>query len=124
MQDLQHEFQYIPREGLEALADYLKLPLSSLYSMAVQVKMSFTNEGQYLGQRVVIYPAYISDDPNVNHYQPRRVNAQEAKPVRDAIQRDTAFNLPELKEEDGFAVMEFPYLAATDDVMLPEDDED
>ena len=98
--------------------------VSSLYSMAVQVKMSFTNEGQYLGQRVVIYPAYISDDPNVNHYQPRRVNAQEAKPVRDAIQRDTAFNLPELKEEDGFAVMEFPYLAATDDVMLPEDDED
>ena len=60
----------------------------------------------------------------MNHYQPRRVNAQEAKPVRDAIQRDTAFNLPELKEEDGFAVMEFPYLAATDDVMLPEDDED
>ena len=97
--------------------------VSSLYSMAIQVKMSFTNEGQYLGQRVVVYPAYISDDPNVNHYQPRRVNAQEARPVREAIQRDTAFELPELKEEDGLALMEFPYLAATD-VMLPEDDED
>ena len=95
---------------------------SSLYSMAVQVKMTFTNDGQYLGQRVVIYPAYISDDPEINHYQPRRVNAQEAKPVRDAIQRDTAFELPELKEEEGFSYMEFPYLAATDDVLMPEDD--
>ena len=98
--------------------------VSSLYSMAVQVKMSFANDGQYLGQRVVVYPAYISDDPNINHYQPRRVNAQEAKPVREAIQRDTAFEIPELKEDNGFALIEFPYLAATDDVMLPEDDED
>ena len=97
---------------------------SSLYSMAVQVKMTFTNEGKYLGQRVVIYPAYISDDPEINHYQPRRVNAQEAKPVWDAIQRDTAFGLPELKEADGLSYMEFPYLAATDDVLMPEDDED
>ena len=38
MQDLQHEFQYIPREGLEALADYLSVPLSTLYSMATFYK--------------------------------------------------------------------------------------
>ena len=97
--------------------------VSSLYSMAVQVKMTFTNEGEYLGQRVVVYPAYVSDDPEVNHYQPRRVGVKEAEPVREAIQRDTSFTLPELKEEDGLALIEFPYLAATDAVLLPEDDD-
>ena len=86
--------------------------------------MTFTNEGQYLGQRVVIYPAYISDDPEVNHYQPRRVGVKEAEPVREAIQRDSAFTLPELKEEEnGLSLIEFPYLPATDDVWLPEDDD-
>ena len=34
LQDLQHHFNYIPREGMEALAEYLGCPLSSLYSMA------------------------------------------------------------------------------------------
>ena len=34
MQDLQRHFNYIPREGMEALAEYLGCPLSSLYSMA------------------------------------------------------------------------------------------
>lgn len=97
--------------------------VSSLYSMAVQVKMTFTNEGQYLGQRIVIYPAYISDDPEANHYQPRRVGVKEAGPVRDAIQRDTAFDLPELKEDGEWSLIEFPYLPATDDIWLPEDED-
>lgn len=98
--------------------------VTSLYSMAVQVKMSFTGDGEYLGQRVVIWPAYTSDDPQVNHYQPRLLTAEEAKPVREAIQRDTqGFTLPELKEENGSAFMEFPYLAATSAVLMPEDDD-
>ena len=97
--------------------------VSSLYSMAVQVKMSFTNEGEYLGQRVVIYPAYISDDPDINHYQPKRVGVQDAQPVWDAIQRDTDFELPALKEDaEGLSVIEFPYVPATEGAMAPEAD--
>lgn len=38
MQDMQHKFQYIPREGLEALSAYLDTPLSSLYGMATFYK--------------------------------------------------------------------------------------
>ncbi len=96
--------------------------VTSLYSMVVQVKMSFSNEGQFLGQRAVIYPAYISDDPQINHFQPKRLSLEEAEPVRAAIQRDTAFTLPELKEdENGFAYMELPYTAATDGAMVPEE---
>ena len=49
MQDLQHEFQYIPREGLEALADYLGMPLSSLYSMATFYKaLSLKPKGRHI----------------------------------------------------------------------------
>lgn len=99
--------------------------VTSLYSMAVQVKMSFTGDGEYLGQRVVIFPAYTSDDPQANHYQPRRITAEEAKPVREAIQRDTqGFTLPELKEENGMAFMEFPYLAVSSTVLMPEDEDE
>lgn len=96
--------------------------VTSLYSMVVQVKMTFTNDGQYLGQRAVIYPAYISDDPEVNHFQPKRLTLKEAEPVRAAIQRDTAFELPELKEdENGLAVMELSYVAASEDALIPEE---
>ena len=99
--------------------------VTSLYSMAVQVKMTFTNDGQYLGQRAVIYPAYISDDPLINHFQPKRLSLKEAEPVRAAIQRDTPFELPELKEDgNGLAVMEFPYIPATDSALVPEDAEE
>jgi len=49
MQDMQHEYQYIPREGLEALSDYLDVPLSSLYSMATFYKaLSLTPKGKHI----------------------------------------------------------------------------
>ena len=49
MQDLQHEFQYIPREGLEELALYLNIPLSSLYSMATFYKaLSLKPKGKHI----------------------------------------------------------------------------
>ena len=38
MQDMQREFQYVPREGMEALAEELQCPVSSLYAMATFYK--------------------------------------------------------------------------------------
>ena len=34
LQDMQHKFGYVPREGLQAISVYLGLKLSALYSMA------------------------------------------------------------------------------------------
>lgn len=49
MQDLQHHFNYIPREGMEALADYLCCPLSSLYSMATFYRaLSLKPKGKHI----------------------------------------------------------------------------
>ena len=96
--------------------------ITSLYSMVVQVRMTFTNEGKYLGQQAVIYPANISDDPAENHYQPVRLSAADAAPVIEAIQRDTAFELPAVTEKDGLSMIEFPYIPDTEETLIPEDE--
>ena len=49
MQDMQRRYNYIPREGMEALADYLSCPLSSLYSMATFYKaLSLKPKGKHI----------------------------------------------------------------------------
>ena len=49
MQDMQRRYNYIPREGMEALADYLGCPLSSLYSMATFYKaLSLKPKGRHI----------------------------------------------------------------------------
>lgn len=49
MQDLQHRFNHIPREGMEALAEYLGCPLSTLYAMATFYKaLSLKPKGRHI----------------------------------------------------------------------------
>ena len=49
MQDMQRQYNYIPREGLEALAKHLECPLSGLYSMATFYKaLSLKPKGKHI----------------------------------------------------------------------------
>ena len=49
MQDMQKTYNYIPREGMEALSEYLDCPLSSLYSMATFYKaLSLKPKGKHI----------------------------------------------------------------------------
>ena len=49
MQDMQHHFGYVPREGLEALSGYIDCPLSKLYSMATFYKaLSLKPKGKHI----------------------------------------------------------------------------
>lgn len=49
LQDMQRKYNYIPREGMEALSDYLTCPLSSLYSMATFYKaLSLKPKGEHI----------------------------------------------------------------------------
>ena len=49
MQDMQKKYNYIPREGMEKLAEYLSCPLSSLYSMATFYKaLSLRPKGKHI----------------------------------------------------------------------------
>ena len=95
--------------------------VTSLYSAVVQARLTFTNDGRYLGQQMVIYPVYTSSAAPVNNYQPYRANAEEAEAVRAALQEDTAFELPEITAgPDGLSRIELSYLAAFDNVEIPE----
>lgn len=48
MQDLQRQFNYVPREGMEMIAEYLSVPLSDLYSMATFYKaLSLKPKGEF-----------------------------------------------------------------------------
>ena len=49
MQDMQHAFNYIPEEGLFALAEHLGCPVAQLYSMATFYKaLSLTPKGEHI----------------------------------------------------------------------------
>lgn len=49
LQDMQRRFNYIPREGMEALASYLDCPLSALYAMATFYKaLSLQPKGRHI----------------------------------------------------------------------------
>ena len=104
--------------------------VTSLYSMVVQVKLTFSNDGTYLGQQATIYPTYTSSgdklwERQLNNYQPFRANAEEAVPIRNAIQIDTKFDLPEITTDDnGLSRIELPYLPAFEEAMLPEGEEE
>ena len=72
--------------------------------------MHFSDDGTYLGQQMILYPAYDSGTYPANNYQPVRINAEEAVPVWEAIQFDTKWPLPSLQTDESgraYAVMDF-----------------
>jgi NADH-quinone oxidoreductase subunit E len=49
MQDLQRRYNYVPREGLTALSEYLNCPLAELYSIATFYKaLSLKPKGKHI----------------------------------------------------------------------------
>lgn len=49
LQDMQRRYNYIPREGMEAAAEYLGCPLSTIYSMATFYKaLSLKPKGKHV----------------------------------------------------------------------------
>ena len=49
LQDMQRQFGYVPREGMEALAIYMACPLSAVYSMATFFKaLSLRPKGRHI----------------------------------------------------------------------------
>ncbi|MCR5565713.1 MAG: CapA family protein [Clostridiales bacterium] len=98
--------------------------VSSLYSMVVQVRMLFSDNGEYLGQHPVIYPVYTSSAAPANNYQPYRVNAEDAVPIRDALQEDSNFRIPDITVgPDGLSKIDLGYIAAFDGVEFPNADQ-
>lgn len=86
--------------------------VTSLYSLVVQAELHFSDDGDYLGQQLVIYPALTSSDAPRNNYQPYPADRENAEKVMEAVQFDTDFPLPGLTEENGYCVVRMPFLPA------------
>ena len=93
---------------------------NSLYSLVVQARLYFSDDGVYRGQQMILYSAYDSGADPVNNYQPVRITAEQAEPVWEAIQFDTEWQLPPLQtDESGRAYAIMNYLPANE--TSPED---
>lgn len=86
--------------------------LTSRYCLVVQARLDFDDDGAYLGQQITLYPAFTSDDPEANHYQPYPVHGEDAATVIDAAQFDTNFQIPEITEAEDYPYVALPYLPA------------
>ncbi|MBR4081941.1 MAG: CapA family protein [Clostridia bacterium] len=84
----------------------------ALEALVAAVQMNFTDDGEYLGQQVDLWPAIISGANPANNYQPQFATGEQAAEVFRLIQIDTEFELPPFDEAKGYAAM--PYLPATD----------
>ena len=93
-----------------------KRQTTSLYGLVVQVRLHFSDNGTYQGQQTVLIPVYTTSAEPVNNFRPRRMTAEEAGPVLEAIQYDTQMELPAVSaDEEGWARIIIPYLSAWDD---------
>ncbi len=86
--------------------------LTSRYCLVVQARLDFDDDGTYLGQQIILYPAFTSDDPQKNNYQPYPVHGEDAATVIDAAQFDTDFQIPEVTEAEDYPYVMLPYLPA------------
>ncbi len=86
---------------------------TSQYTLVVQARFYFRDDGTYAGQQMILYPGYTTGAAPKNNYQPRRVTVEEAEPILDAIRYDSLSEVPDLGEdEEGYARIVMPFLAA------------
>ncbi len=86
---------------------------TSLYTLVVQARLRFRDDGTYLGQQMIVYPGYTSGDAPRNNYQPRRVTVEETEPIMDAIRFDSSMDIPDpIPDENGLARIIMPFLSA------------
>ena len=89
MQDMQRQYNYIPREGMEALSEYLDCPLSSLYSMATFYKaLSLKPKGKHI----------------IKLCDGTACHIRGASPLKDGIRRILGINEDETTEDGLFSL--------------------
>lgn len=95
-----------------------------LYTLVVQAKLYFSDDGTYKGQQMTLIPGFVTsttefnrNNMQVNNYQPIRLSIEEAECVLEAIQYDTPwFEIPKAQMDGrGYAIVKLNYEPATDE---------
>lgn len=79
----------------------------AMESLVVAADLLFTDEGDYIGQQLSLYPAHISGTYPKSNYQPHLVTGEDAEKVLSLVQNDTKFTLAPFDEALGCAVQDF-----------------
>ena len=76
-------------------------------SLIAVAELTFSDDGEYLGQQIDLYPANISGTQPASNYQPLLVEGKAAARVMRRVQADTRFTLNPYDEELGFARQDY-----------------
>ena len=93
--------------------------VTALYTLVVQTELHFTDDGEYAGQQLYLYPGFISGSAPKNDYQPRPVGGEDAALVMEAVQYDTNFELPGVTPDAEYPRVVMPYLPAEPEKTEP-----
>ncbi len=74
----------------------------ALQCLVTQVKLTFDDQGVYLGQQARVYPAHISGDAQNNDYQPRLVTGEDALAVFATLDKDSAGQRGPTEQTDAY----------------------
>ena len=86
LQDMQRTFGYIPREGLEAVAAYLGVKVSALYSMATFYRaLSLTPKGKHVIRVCDGTACHIRGSPVLLDSLKRNLNINPGETTKDGV---------------------------------------
>jgi len=75
----------------------------AMESLVAVAELTFSPEGEYLGQQVTLYPAHISGTQPRSNYQPQLVMGSDARRVMRRVQADSKLDLVPFDEDAGYA---------------------
>ena len=89
------------------------MKIRALETMVVQADLVFSDEGEYKGQQLRLYPAHTASSARAagddSDFLPKPVTGDEALAVMQLVQDDTRFDLPPYDDETGCVTL--PYLS-------------
>lgn len=86
LQDMQNKFQFIPRNGMEMLAEYLQCPISELYAMATFYKaLSLKPKGKHIIKCCDGTACHIRGSLNLVGELKRQLNVEPGETTEDGV---------------------------------------
>lgn len=86
LQDMQNKFQFIPRNGMEMLAEYLKCPITELYAMATFYKtLSLKPKGKHIIKCCDGTACHIRGSLNLVGELKRQLNVEPGETTEDGV---------------------------------------
>lgn len=81
--------------------------VKAMESLVVVAELTFSDDGEYLGQQMTLHPAHVSGTSSRNDYQPCLVSGDEARAVMRRVRADTRFKLGAIDPDTGALTLDY-----------------